>query len=163
MKKVAHPIFRWPGSLIWLLPLAVSLVLFFEFDGVGSLWWYITIPTLVAFTLLDLFTTVWLGITTLSLLFIYSSIGSSGVPVSIFIWEPTAWVNLREMRGFEMTEFEWFHWWPFKWLIALLCLNMTIVTIRRIPLTLLTVRGVDNSHWRHRACAGLYCVLFSKS
>lgn len=145
MKKPTHPIFRWPGSLLWLLPLTACLVLFFRFDGDGSLWWYVTIPTLLALTLLDLFTTVWLGITILTSLFIYCSIGSSGVPVSIFIWEPTAWVNLREMRGFEMTEFEWFHWWPFKWLIALLCLNMTIVTIRRIPFNLLTV-GVWTIH-----------------
>ena len=145
LKRSAHPVFRLPGSLLWLLPLVVALILFIRFDGVGSLWWYITIVPLTALTLIDLFTTVWLGITILSSLFIYSSIGSSGVPVSIFIWEPTAWVNLREMRGLEMTEFEWFHWWPFKWLIAMLCLNMTIVTLRRIPLTLLTL-GVWSIH-----------------
>ena len=145
LKRPTHPVFRWPGSLLWFLPLVASLILFVRFDGVGSLWWYLTIPPLVALTLIDLFTTVWLGITILSTLFIYCSIGSSGVPVSIFIWEPTAWVNLREMRGLEMTEFEWFHWWPFKWLIALLCLNMTIVTLRKIPLGLLTV-GVWSIH-----------------
>jgi len=145
MKKPPHPFFRWPGSLLWLLPLIASIVLFFQFDGVGTLWWYITIPPLLALTLLDLFTTVWLGITILTMLFFYCSIGSSGVPVSIFIWEPSAWVNLREMRGLEMTEFEWFHWWPFKWLISLLCLNMTIVTIRKIPFTLLSV-GVWSIH-----------------
>jgi hypothetical protein len=49
------------------------------------------------------------------------------------------------MRGLEMTEFEWFHWWPFKWLVAILCLNMSIVTIRKIPLNLLTV-GVWTIH-----------------
>lgn len=145
LKRSVHPIFRWPGSLLWLLPLVASLILYIRFDGVGSLWWYLTIPPLLALTLIDLFTTVWLGITILSSLFIYSSIGSSGVPVSIFIWEPTAWVNLREMRGLEMTEFEWFHWWPFKWLIAMLCLNMTIVTLRRIPFGLLTI-GVWTIH-----------------
>ena len=145
LKKPPHPFFRLPGSLLWLLPLLGSLLLFTQFDSVGSVWWYITIPTLLALTLIEVFTTVWLGITILTLLFFYSSIGSSGVPVSIFIWEPTAWVNLREMRGLEMTEFEWFHWWPFKWLIALLCLNMTIVTIRRIPFNLLTV-GVWSIH-----------------
>ena len=45
--------------------------------------------TLLALTLIDLFTTVWFGITIITSLFIYCSIGSSGVPVSIFIWEPT--------------------------------------------------------------------------
>ena len=145
LKKPPHPFFRWPGSLLWLLPLLASLLLFIQFDSIGSVWWYITIPTLLALTLIEVFTTVWLGITILTLLFFYCSIGSSGVPVSIYIWEPTAWVNLREMRGLEMTEFEWFHWWPFKWLIAMLCLNMTIVTIRRIPFNLLTV-GVWSIH-----------------
>lgn len=145
MKKPAHPMFRWPGSLLWVLPLLASVLLFIRFDGVGSLWWYVTIPTLIAFVFLDLFTTVWLGITILVSLFLYCSIGSSGVPVSILIWEPQAWVNLREMRGLEMTEFEWFHWWPFKWLVALLCLNMSIVTIRRIPLNILTF-GVWTIH-----------------
>ncbi|HIB02086.1 MAG TPA: hypothetical protein EYO31_09590 [Phycisphaerales bacterium] len=145
MKKQTNPIFRWPGSLLWLLPLLASLLLFYRFDGVGSLWWYLIIPPLIALTLINLFTTIWLGITILTSLFIYCSIGSSGVPVSIYIWEPTSWVNLREMRGLEMTEFEWFHWWPFKWLIAFLCLNMTIVTIRRIPFNLLTL-GVWTIH-----------------
>ena len=139
MKKPPHPFFRWPGSLCWVLPLIAATLLYWRFDLLGSFWWYITVPPLIAFVLIDLFTTVWLGITILTTLFLYSSIGSSGVPVSFAIWEPTAWVNLREMRGFEMTEYEWFHWWPFKWLIAFLCLNMTIVTIRKIPFTLLTV------------------------
>ena len=44
-----------------------------------------------------------------------------------------------------MTEFEWFHWWPFKWLIALLCLNMSIVTLRKIPFNILTA-GVWTIH-----------------
>ena len=71
LKRSAHPVFRLPGSLLWLLPLVVALILFIRFDGVGSLWWYITIVPLTALTLIDLFTTVWLGITILSSLFIY--------------------------------------------------------------------------------------------
>ena len=145
MNKQAHPLFRWPGSLIWLLPLTVALFLFFRSGQVDTLWWYLIVPPLVAFTLINLFSTVWFGITTLTLLFLYSSVGSSGAPVSFAIWEPSAWVNIREMRGLEMTEFEWFHWWPFKWLIAILCLNMAIVTIRKIKFTILTV-GVWSIH-----------------
>jgi hypothetical protein len=145
MKQPAHPYFRWPGSLLWILPLLASMLLFWRVGGVGSVWWYIVVPTLVSLVLIDLFTTVWFGITTLVLLFVYCSIGSSGVPISFAIWEPTAWINLREMRGFEMTEFEWFHWWPFKWLIAILCLNMGIVTIRKIKCNILTV-GVWTIH-----------------
>lgn len=145
MTQPAHPIFRWPGTLLWGLPLVATILIFLTYGLEGSVWWYIAIPALVAMTLLDLFTKVWLGITILSILFVYCSIGSSGVPISIFIWEPTAWMNLREIRGLEMTEFEWFHWWPFKWLIALLCFNMSIVTIRKIPFNLLTV-GVWTIH-----------------
>ncbi|MDP7006061.1 MAG: hypothetical protein QF718_07625 [Phycisphaerales bacterium] len=139
MNKTAHPFFRWPGSLLWLLPLVGSLLLFWCFGGEGSVWWYIVVPALTSLVFLDLVTSVWFGIATLVLLFIYCSIGSSGAPVSFAIWEPTAWVNLREMRGLEMTEFEWFHWWPFKWLVAILCLNMSIVTIRKIPFNTLSV------------------------
>jgi len=28
-----------------------------------------------------------------------------------------------------MTEFEWFHWWPFNVLIVLLCTTLTVVTV----------------------------------
>ena len=139
MKKPTHPIFRWPGSSTWLLPLVVSLLLFWVTGNSNTLWWYLVVPVFVALTLIDLFSTVWFGITTLLMLFLYCSIGSSGVPISYAIWEPQAWVNLREMRWFEMTEFEWFHWWPFKWLIAILCLNMFIVTVRKIKFTILTL------------------------
>lgn len=125
---------RWPGSLCWLLnALAVGLLCWW-LGAIGGLAWYLLMPAFVALAFIDLFTTVWLGITILTTLFIYSSVGSSGVPVSPFIWEPQAWQGLREMRGLEMTEYEWFHWWPFKWLVALLCMNMAITTIRRIPL-----------------------------
>ncbi len=145
MTKKTHPIFSWPGSLVWLLPLVVIMVALMQTDLVGSIWWYLLIPTCVAFTFIDLFTKVWFGITVLTTLFFYCSIGSSGVPVSYAILEPTTWVSLREMRGLELTEFEWFHWWPFKWLVALLCLNMSIVTIRKIPFNILTL-GVWSIH-----------------
>ena len=145
MTKKTHPIFSWPGSLCWLLPLAVITLVFMQFDLVGSMWWYLLLPTCVAFAFIDLFTKVWFGITVLSTLFFYCSVGSSGIPVSFAILEPTTWVSLREMRGLELTEFEWFHWWPFKWLIALLCLNMSIVTIRKIPFNVLTL-GVWSIH-----------------
>ena len=145
MNKPAHPFFRWPSSMLWLLPLVSSLLLFWRLGGDGSIWWYTVVPTLTAFVFLDLFTSVWFGIVTLILLFVYCSIGSSGAPISFAIWEPTAWVNLREMRGLEMTEYEWFHWWPFKWMVALLCLNMAIVTFRKIKINILTV-GVWTIH-----------------
>jgi len=84
---------------------------------------------------LAIFEQVWLGITLIAVLFIYCSIGSAGVPVSLAIWEPAAWYPLREHRLLEMTEYEWFNWWPFYTLVALVCLNMATVTVRRIPLT----------------------------
>jgi len=72
---------------------------------------------------LDLLDSIWLGITLATLLFFYCSIGS-------------AMPAVRQLPSLEMTEFEWFHWWPFNVLIVLLCLNVTVVTIRRIPLRL---------------------------
>jgi hypothetical protein len=88
--------------------------------------------------LLDLFSSVRLGIVLLVILFVYMSIGSAGLvyPIHPNILHPDAWVHaqIRQWRPFEMTEFEWFHWWPFDVMIALLCLNMAVTTVRRIPL-----------------------------
>lgn len=69
---------------------------------------------------LDLFSSVTLGIGLLTFLFLYMSVGSAGYLV-------------RQMRVFEMTEYEWFHWWPFNLAIALLVINLVVVTLRRIP------------------------------
>ena len=88
--------------------------------------------------LLDFFSSVKLGISLLVILFIYMSIGSAGVvyPIHPAIWHTDAWTyeQIRQRPWFEMTEFEWFHWWPFNVMIALLCVNMTVTTIRKIPL-----------------------------
>ena len=87
--------------------------------------------------LFDLFSSVKFGILLLVLLFIYSSIGSAGIlyPIAWNVFDLDNWaqIRLREMRGFEMTEFEWFHWWPFDVMIALICLTMIVTTLRRIP------------------------------
>ncbi len=70
------------------------------------------------------FESVWFGVSLLVALLIYMSIGSALPPV-------------RESRLFEMTEFEWFNWWPFAVMGALLCVNLTVVTIRKIPFNLI--------------------------
>lgn len=82
--------------------------------------------------LIELFSSIRLGVTLLSILFVYSWLGSAGVVY------PTehGWMNMqiRQWRGLEMTEFEWFHWWPFDLLVGLICLNVVVATLRRIPL-----------------------------
>lgn len=87
--------------------------------------------------LLDLFSNVKFGILLLVVLFVYMSVGSAGVvyPTHPNLLHPDAWTHaqIRQWRGLEMTEFEWFHWWPFNLLMVLLCLNMTVTTLRRIP------------------------------
>lgn len=83
--------------------------------------------------LANVFSSIWLGVILLTLLFIYSSIGSSGVPIHPNIFDPAHWVSVRQMRPFELTEFEWFNWWPFDLLIALICVNLVVATLRRIP------------------------------
>ena len=81
--------------------------------------------------LLDVFSSIWLGVTLMIIIFVYSSIGSAGLPVHWNILEPASWKNVREL--IEMSEFQWFHWWPFDLMIALFCINLTVATIRRIP------------------------------
>ena len=70
---------------------------------------------------LNLFSSIWFGIVLAVVLFVYCSIGS-GFPA------------VRQHPWLEMTEFEWFHWWPFNALIFLFCATMVIATLRRIPL-----------------------------
>ncbi|MFQ5495512.1 MAG: hypothetical protein ACE5EX_09040, partial [Phycisphaerae bacterium] len=81
---------------------------------------------------LDAFSSVWMGIVWAVLLFLYCSVGS-------------AMPAVRQHPALEMTEFEWFHWWPFNVLIILLCLNLTVVTLRRIPFRLVNL-GVWSIH-----------------
>jgi hypothetical protein len=87
--------------------------------------------------LLDLFSSVKLGIWLMALLFIYSSIGSAGIvyPETWNIFKAENWAHdqIRQWRGLEMTEFEWFHWWPFDLMMILLSINLVVTTLRRIP------------------------------
>ena len=89
--------------------------------------------------LLDLFSSVRFGILLLLLLFIYSGIGSAGLPLTYAIWEPGAWTAVRAWRGLEMTEYEWFNWWPFITLIALTCLTLIVTTLRRIRFSVINL------------------------
>ncbi len=88
--------------------------------------------------LFDLFSSITLGIWLLSFLFLYSSIGSAGLiyPTSLGVFNKSNWTNVqvRQWRPFEMTEYEWFNWWPFVLLIGLICTNLVVATLRRIPL-----------------------------
>jgi hypothetical protein len=88
--------------------------------------------------LLGLFDSVTLGIVLMVLLFIYCTIGSAGIfyPEGGSFLELGAWKydQLRTFRGLEMTEYEWFNWWPFDVLIGMICLTLTVVTLRRIRL-----------------------------
>ena len=100
----------------------------------------------IARAVLDLFSSVRFGIVLLALLFVYMSVGSAGIlyPVHPNVFHPDAWVHaqVRQWRPFEMTEFEWFHWWPFDLLMGLLVANLAVTTVRRIPL-----RAVNLGVW----------------
>ena len=90
---------------------------------------------------LDLFSSVKLGIWLMVILFIYSSIGSAGIVYPDFdagtwdIFNPENWAHdqMRQWRNLEMTEFEWFHWWPFDLMMILISINIVVTTLRRIP------------------------------
>ncbi|GJM20871.1 MAG: hypothetical protein DHS20C15_07860 [Planctomycetota bacterium] len=92
---------------------------------------------------LDPFSSITTGVWLLGLLFLYCSIGSAGVlyPKSFALFDSSSWVHaqLRQWRPFEMTEFEWFHWWPFDLLVGLICVNVVVATLRRIPLNVINL------------------------
>lgn len=105
-------------------------------DGVGA-------------RLLNLFSNVWFGVFWAALLFLYCSIGSA-IP------------HLRRQPWLEMTEFEWFHWWPFNFLVAIFCTALVTTTIRRIPL-----RWVNAGVWTIHTgiitlCLGSYYYFITK-
>ncbi len=77
-------------------------------------------PSLLSFILYGWSNSVWFGIFLLSLIFIYSSAGSAYPPI-------------RQHPSLDMTEMEWFHWWPFLLMIAMMCINITVVTFKQIP------------------------------
>ena len=68
-----------------------------------------------------LFSSVWLGISILALIGTYIAIGS----------------GFADLRAYlEMTDLQFFDAWPMRILLACLALDLSIVTLRRIPLTL---------------------------
>jgi hypothetical protein len=85
---------------------------------------------------LNLFSSVKFGILLMILLFSYMSVGSAGVvyPARLNIFSPDNWKyqQMRQWRIFEMTEFEWFHWWPFDLLMLLIATTLVVTTLRRI-------------------------------
>lgn len=88
---------------------------------------------------LDLFSSVRFGVVLLVILFFYCSIGSAGLiyPVGLNIFNGDNWrlEFLRQWRGIELTEFEWFHTWFFNLNIGLICANIIVTTLRRIRLS----------------------------
>ena len=84
-----------------------------------------------------LFSSVRFGIALMAILFVYMTVGSAGIlyPVHPNIFHPDAWVHeqMRQWPALEMTEFEWFHWWPFDLIIGLIATTMAVTTLRKIP------------------------------
>jgi hypothetical protein len=99
--------------------------------------------------LLKLFSSVWFGIFLMVLIFIYLTIGSAGLayPTGLNIFSSNNWAYMLVRRHplIDKTEMGFFSWWPFTLLIGLFVLNMVVVTVRRIPLTLLNA-GVWTIH-----------------
>ena len=77
--------------------------------------------------LLDTIGNVWFGISMMVGILVYCWLASAGLEPFIH-WLPR--------HDLEMTEMEVFAWWPLRLLVGLLCLSLTIVTIRRIKFNL---------------------------
>ncbi|MDP6480221.1 MAG: hypothetical protein QGI75_09295, partial [Phycisphaerales bacterium] len=58
-------------NLDWLCSLIVAIAILWVMGAVGSVAWYLLVPMLTAVAFIELFSSVWLGITLLSLLFVY--------------------------------------------------------------------------------------------
>ncbi|MFM9959417.1 MAG: hypothetical protein ACKVZJ_15275 [Phycisphaerales bacterium] len=88
---------------------------------------------------LDLFSNVPFGIFLMVVLFVYSTIGSAGLfyPTGLNIFKAENWYIefVRQWPMFELTEFEWFHTLFFNAVIALMCANIIVTTLRKIRLS----------------------------
>ncbi|HAW95000.1 MAG TPA: hypothetical protein DCX60_01875, partial [Phycisphaerales bacterium] len=62
-------------------------------------------------------------------------------PVSVNIFSADAWEHrqVRQHRLLEMTEFEWFHWWPFDVLVTMIALSLIVTTLRRIRFSVINL------------------------
>ncbi len=90
--------------------------------------------------LLDLFSSVWFGITLMVLIFIYMTVASAGILHPLDWSQPFGtWTRRVVREQFDLTEMEAFVWWPFNLLIALFTLNMILVTVRKIRFNLLNL------------------------
>lgn len=74
--------------------------------------------------ILDFVGSLWFGISTMVLILLYCWLGSAGTQ-PFLDWFPR--------QTFDKTEMEWFTWWPFNLLIALLAVSLITGTLRRIP------------------------------
>lgn len=102
---------------------------------------------------LDLFSSVWFGVTLVTLIFIYCAVGSAGPePAEVLRYRSYNVPHMFRQR-FELTEMEWFSWWPFLTLITLLVIALVTVTLRRIPF-----RVVNYGVWTIHAGIIIMCV-----
>ena len=70
---------------------------------------------------------VWFGVSMLVVIFLYSSVGSALPPIRQGALGD--WTGLEFLR-FEKTEMQWFCWWPFQLMLALLCISLVVSTVR---------------------------------
>lgn len=88
---------------------------------------------------------VWLWAVTLWPALRYDPTTGSGVRLfSAFVDEYRA-VTLRRVPGLEMSELEYYAWWPLKLILMLFVMNMVIATVRRIEFTFKNI-GVLTVH-----------------
>ncbi|RMG44596.1 MAG: hypothetical protein D6718_09730 [Acidobacteria bacterium] len=77
--------------------------------------------------ILDAVGSLTFGIVIMTAILIYCWIGSAG-------FAPFSDWFVRQ--SFEKTEMEWFNWWPFHVLLALMCLSLVVATVRKVRLDL---------------------------
>ena len=75
----------------------------------------------------------------------YDAVQNTGVrPLADFAAQYEA-ITLRRLPGIEMTEVEFYAWWPLRLLLGIFVVNMTVATLRRIELNFKNI-GVLTVH-----------------
>ena len=106
-----------------------------------------SVPIRVFDALLRFFSSIRLGIILISLIIVYSAIGSAIPPARQY---------------FELTEFQYFNHWIFGALIGLFCLTLTVATVRRIPFTVRNLGVLTVHAGLLTLCAGSFVYFGQK-
>jgi len=92
--------------------------------------WRFASATIITVALAAAVTVLWQA--TIYPVLVYDPVEGTGLRFFAEFSEQYASVTVRRLPGFEMTELEFYSWWPLRIILLLFVINMVVATVRRI-------------------------------